>query len=139
MPICVTDWLRRLTVIAGAVALAMFGLLLWQGIAVAACPHDGGSPSDAAMAQHHVQSVAKADHVCPVPAHPQGAGLHGSGPHGVLQPCCGGMACAAMAVAAPADGLKAPVGLARSMRGWPPGPLREGQGVRPDLPPPRLE
>lgn len=138
MPICVADWLRKLTGIAGAVALAMFGLLLWQGTAVAACPHDSGSPSDAAMAQHHVQSVAKADHVCPVPVHPQGSGHQGSGPHGVPQPCCGGMACAVMAVAPPVDWLMAPVELARSMQSWPAGPLREGQGVRPDLPPPRL-
>ncbi|WP_257792284.1 hypothetical protein [Azospirillum humicireducens] len=43
-----------------------------------------------------------------------------------------------MAVAPPVDWLMAPVELARSMPGWPAGPLREGQGVRPDLPPPRL-
>ena len=138
MPISVADWLRKLTCIAGAVVLAMFGLLLWQGTAVAACRHDGGSHSDAAKAQHHVQSVAKAEHVCSVPLLPQGSGHRGSGAHGMLQPCCGGMACAVMAVAAPGEELMAPVGLARAMPGWPAGPLREGQGVRPDLPPPRL-
>ena len=138
MPICVADWLRRLTGMAGAVALAMLVLLLWQGGAAAACPHGGDSTSPAAMAQHHVQSAAKTDHVRAVPAHSQGSGLQGSGKHGVLQPCCGGMSCASMAVAAPGEELAAPVDLVRSVTGWPAGPLHEGQGVRPDLPPPRL-
>lgn len=138
MPICVADWLRELTRIAGAVTLVMLCLLLWQGAAVAACPHDGSGASSAATAQHHVESVAKPDHVRSAPLQSQGPGQQKSGPHGALQPCCGGMACAAMAVAAPGGELMAPVELAGSIQGWPAGPLREGQEVRPALPPPRL-
>lgn len=142
MPICVADWLRKLTGMAGAVALAvalaMLVLLLWQGTAVAACPHDGDSPLPAATAQQHQQSAAMTHHVRPVPAQSQGSGRQGSAHHGVLQPCCGGMACAAVTAPAPGEELVVPVVLARSMPGWPAGPLREGQGVRPDLPPPRL-
>ncbi|CAO3406916.1 hypothetical protein [Azospirillum largimobile] len=41
-------------------------------------------------------------------------------------------------MAAPGEGLTVPSELAAPAPGWPAGPLRKGQGVRPDLPPPRL-
>ncbi|WP_455171881.1 hypothetical protein [Azospirillum largimobile] len=141
VPTCVSSRLRRLTGIAGALALAMLALLLWQGGA-AACPHGGhgDGPAPAAMAQHHLQSTA--DHCPSAPAHRQApggiGGSQGSYPYGALQPCCGGLACAAVAVAAPGEGLTVPSELAAPAPGWPAGPLRKGQGVRPDLPPPRL-
>ncbi|KAA0583205.1 hypothetical protein FZ983_00855 [Azospirillum sp. B21] len=121
-----------------AMALGMLVLLLWQGTAVAACPHDGYSPSPAAKAPQHLQSAAITDHARQVPAQSQGSGHQEAAHHAVLQPCCGGMACAAMTAVVPGGELVVPVVLARSMPGWPAGPLREGQGVRPDLPPPRL-
>ncbi|WP_376958862.1 hypothetical protein ABNQ39_03160 [Azospirillum sp. A26] len=123
----VADWMRRLGGVAGALLLVMLGLLLWSGDAAAACPHD----APAAVAAHGVSPAAdsgRMDHGRPAPGRP----------HHATQPCCAGMACASMVVGLPSAGLTTPAGSSGLRLRWATGPLREGLGVRPDLPPPRL-
>lgn len=140
---CVADWMRRLTSIAGMVVLVMLSLLLWSDAAFAACPH-GMQVSPAAPV--HVTapqdgSHAAADTMTAVKA---AAGKMDPGrqapgrSHHAVQPCCAGMACSAMAIGLPGAELTSPVVLAGQRLGWSAGPLREGLGTRPDLPPPRL-
>ncbi|WP_146203720.1 hypothetical protein [Azospirillum sp. TSO5] len=130
MPMRVADWIRRLGGIAGAMVLVMLGLLLWSGAATAACPHERpGSP--AAVASHgtsHAMHANRVDHGRQAPGRP----------HHAVQPCCGGMTCAAVPVGLPGAELASPLGSAGPRLGWAAGPLREGLGLRPDLPPPRL-
>lgn len=123
----VADWMRRLSGVAGALVLVMLGLLLWSGNAAAACPHD----APAAMAVHgvpHAAAMDGMDHGRPAPGRT----------HHATQPCCAGMACAPMVVGLPSAGLTTPVGSTGLRLRWTTGLLREGLGVRPDLPPPRL-
>lgn len=130
----VADWMRRLGGVVGAMVLVMLGLLLWSGAATAACPHERpGSP--AAVAAHamsqstsHAMDANRIDHGRQAPGRP----------HHAVQPCCAGMACAAVPVGLPGAGLASPLGSAGSKLGWADGLLREGLGLRPDLPPPRL-
>nr|WP_295828542.1 hypothetical protein [uncultured Azospirillum sp.] len=134
MPMRVADWMRRLGGVAGAMVLVMLGLLLWSGVATAACPHERpGSP--AAVAPHamshgtsHTMDANRFDHGRQAPGRPYHA----------VQPCCAGMACAAVPVGLPGAELASPRGSAGPKLGWAAGPLREGLGLRPDLPPPRL-
>lgn len=130
VPMCVAGWMRRLSGIAGAVVLVMLGLLLWSGTATAACPHDGpGSPAIvAAHGASHATDANKIDHGRQLP----------SRTHHATQPCCAGMACAAVAVGLPSAEVLTPVDSSGPRLRWTAGPLREGLGVRPDLPPPRL-
>ncbi|CAO3356127.1 hypothetical protein [Azospirillum melinis] len=127
MPMRVADWMRRLSGVAGALVLVMLGLLLWSGDAAASCPHY----APAAVAAHGVSPAADSggmDH-----------GRHMPGrTHHATQPCCAGMACAPMVVGLPSAGLTTPAGSSGLRLRWATGPLREGLGVRPDLPPPRL-
>ena len=123
----VADWMRRLSGVAGALLLVMLGLLLWSGDAAAACPHD----APAAVAAHGVSPAADSggmEHGRPAPGRA----------HHATQPCCAGMACAPMVVGLPNAGLTTPAGSSGLRLRWATGPLREGLGVRPDLPPPRL-
>ncbi|MBY6261545.1 hypothetical protein EI613_06325 [Azospirillum sp. 412522] len=130
VPESVTDWMRRLGGIAGAMVLVMLGLLLWSGAAAAACPHDRAG-SSAAVASHHVSHAMGAERT--------GNGRYMPGrSHHALQPCCAGMACAALAVGLLDAEVMSPPGSTGPRLGWASGPLREGLGLRPDLPPPRL-
>lgn len=127
MPMRVADWMRRLSGVAGALVLVTLGLLLWSGNAAASCPHDAPS----AVTSHRVPPVADSsgmDHGRPMPGRT----------HHATQTCCAGMACATMVVGLPGGGLLTPAGSSGLRLRWATGPLREGLGVRPDLPPPRL-
>jgi len=123
----VADWMRRLSWVAGALVLVTLGLLLWSGDAAAFCPHD----APGAVAAHgvsHTTAMDGMDHGRPTPGRS----------HHATQPCCAGMACAPMVVGLPNAGLLTPADSAGLKLRWAAGPLREGLGVRPDLPPPRL-
>lgn len=126
----VADWMRRLGGVAGAMVLVMLGLLLWSGAATAACPQERpGSP--AAVASHvnsHAMDANRIDHGRQAPRRI----------HHAVQPCCAGMACAAVPVGLPGAELASPLGSAGPKLGWAAGLLREGLGLRPALPPPRL-
>jgi hypothetical protein len=134
VPMRVADGMRRLGGVAGALALVMLGLLLWSGVAAAACPHERpGSP--AAVAPHgmshgasHAMDATRIDHGRQAPGRP----------HHAVQPCCAGMACAAVPVGLPGAELASPLGSAGPRLDWAAGLLQEGLGLRPDLPPPRL-
>ncbi|KAA0597290.1 hypothetical protein J2848_000448 [Azospirillum lipoferum] len=125
---CVVDWMRRLSGIAGALVLVMLGVLLWSGDTAAACPHD----APAAVAMHGVSHATDMDGMDHGRRHTPGRTHH------AMQPCCAGMACATMVVGLPSAGLLTPAGSLGLLLRWATGPLREGLGVRPDLPPPRL-
>ncbi|WP_451974252.1 hypothetical protein [Azospirillum endophyticum] len=122
--------------------LVILGLLLWSGAAAAACPHGlpdapaatVSTPTHSATPQR-VSHAATADKMV---ADRMGHNrqMPGRSHHGV-QPCCAGMACAAMPVGLPATAMMSPLGSARLRLGWPAGPLHEGLGLRPALPPPR--
>lgn len=130
MPMRVADWMRRLGGVAGAMVLVMLGLLLWSGAAAAACPHERpGSPAAVtSRANSHAMDANRIDHGRQAPGRP----------HHAVQPCCAGMACAAVPVGLPGAELASPLGSAGPRLVWAAGPLREGLGRRPDLPPPRL-
>ncbi|WP_148294442.1 hypothetical protein [Azospirillum sp. B506] len=109
----------------------MLGLLLWSDAAAAACPHERQEAGVAVAAPPHMPyriDIGMPD-----------SGHHMPGrQHHAVQPCCAGMVCAAVAVALPGAEVASPVGVAGLRLAWAAGPLREGLGVRPDLPPPRL-
>lgn len=126
VPMRVADWMRRLSGVAGVLVLVMLGLLLWSGDA-AACPHDAPS-AVAAHGVSHATAMDKMDHGRPMPGRS----------HHATQPCCTGMACSPMVVGLPSAALVTPIGSSGLRLRWATGPLREGLGVRPDLPPPRL-
>ncbi|WP_174757300.1 hypothetical protein [Azospirillum oryzae] len=134
MPMRVADWMRRLSGVAGAMVLVMLGLLLWSGAAAAACPHERpGSPAAVASpamshGTSHAMNTNRIDHGRQAPGRP----------HHAVQPCCAGMACAAVPVGLPGAEMASPLGSAGPRLVWAAGPLREGLGRRPDLPPPRL-
>ncbi|SMF72802.1 hypothetical protein SAMN02982917_4213 [Azospirillum oryzae] len=134
MPVRVADWMRMLGGVARAMVLVMLGLLLWSDMATAACPHERPEAA-AAVATHgmshgtsHAMDANRIDHGRQAPGRP----------HHAVQPCCAGMACAAVAVGLPGAELASPLGSAGPKLDWAAGLLREGLGLRPDLPPPRL-
>ncbi|WP_042442622.1 hypothetical protein [Azospirillum sp. B510] len=138
----VADWMRRLAAVAGTMILVLLVLSLWSGAAEAACPHGRAgfqeqSPLPSPFTRAVAGSMRHASHVA-------GGGQTGQGrqapgrPHPATQPCCAGMACAAMAVGLPNAEMMVPVWSAGPRLGWAAGPLREGLGLRPDPPPPRL-
>ncbi|PWC85791.1 hypothetical protein TSH100_14530 [Azospirillum sp. TSH100] len=131
----VADWMWRLCGGTGVLVLVILGLLLWSDAATAACPHDRRAEPAAAAAygMSHASDPKMAD-VNGMNHDRQAPGRT----HHALQSCCAGMACATVAIGLPNAEVLTPVASTGSHLGWAAGPLREGLGVRPDLPPPRL-
>ncbi len=134
MPTAVwTGLMRRGAALAGAVFLAA---LLWSTGSFAASPsHHHHTPAAEGAEGREVAVVSV---LLPTPA--AAPCEHGSGHHGqgrTAPPCCVGFLCAAMPVGIGADVAPA-VPPRRAAAVSTPSALLEGQGVSPDLPPPRL-
>ncbi|WP_372398658.1 hypothetical protein ABMY26_18570 [Azospirillum sp. HJ39] len=144
MPLRFAERMRGLRIGIGAPVLLLGlilclipGFALWSGTASAACPHGepGAAVSVPADALSTDMAPSDAGHSLSAPSH----GRHAQDKHHKAVPsCCTGMACASMHAGLPAGGAAVPVRPARASLPWAAVLLREGLGLRPDLPPPRL-